>query len=60
MTNKKEKSEALITAEKLVKSCERCVEICKNNPQLFDEEQLKLEQGQLDRANKLLELIKNQ
>jgi hypothetical protein len=60
MTSKKEKSEALIIAEELVRLSKQSVEICKNNPQLYDEEQLKLEQEILEKSNKILEGIKNQ
>lgn len=58
MTDKEEKSEELIISEKLVKLSERSVEICKNSPQLFDEEQLKREQEILKISNKMLETIK--
>jgi hypothetical protein len=54
MTSKKEKSEALVRLSK------QSVESCKNNPQLFDEEQLKLEQEIPEKANKILEGIKGQ
>ena len=60
MMNKKEKSEALIIAEELVRLSKQSVESCKNNPRLFNEEQLKLEQEILEKANRILEGIKNQ
>jgi len=53
-----DKSEALIIAEELVRLSKQSVKNCKNNPQLFDEEQLKLEQEILEKANKILEGIK--
>ena len=56
--DKEEKSKALIIAEELVKLSEQSVESCKNNPHLFDDEQLKLEQEILKIANKMLENIK--
>ena len=59
MIDKEEKSKALTIAEELVKLSEQSVERCKNNPHLFDNEQLKLEQEILKIANKMLENIKN-
>ncbi len=58
--DKKEKSEALIMAEELVRLSELSVENCKNNPDLFDNEQLKIEQKILENAILILNGIKNQ
>ena len=59
MMDKEEKSKALIIAEELVKLSEQSVESCKNNPHLFDDEQLKLEQEILKIANKIYKKIGN-
>lgn len=46
-------------AEQLVEMCKNSLERCKNNPVLFSEEDLKLQEKELDAAKRLLELVKN-
>ena len=46
-------------AEQLVEMCKKSLEKCKNNPALFSEEDLKLQEKELEAAKRLLELVKN-
>lgn len=45
-------------AEQLVEMCKDTLERCKNNPALFSEEDLKLQEKELEVAKRLLESLK--
>lgn len=46
-------------AEQLVEMCKNSLERCKNNPALFSDEDLKLQEKELEVAKRLLESVKN-
>lgn len=56
-TNNEESVECI--AEQLVEMCKKSLEKCKNNPVLFSEEDLKLQEKELEVAKRLLESVKN-
>lgn len=55
-TNNEESAKNI--AEQLVEMCKNSLERCKNNPTLFSEEDLKLQEKELEVANRLLESLK--
>jgi hypothetical protein len=55
-TNNKESADI---AEQLVEMCKKSLKKCKNNPALFSEEDLKLQEKELEVAKRLLESVKN-
>lgn len=57
-TNTNNEESAKYIAEELVEMCKKSLERCKNNPALFSEEDLKLQEKELETAKRLLESIK--
>lgn len=57
-TNTNNEESAKNIAEQLVEMCKNSLERCKNNPALFSEEDLKLQEKELEVANRLLESLK--
>lgn len=57
-TNTNNEESAKNIAEQLVEMCKNSLERCKNNPVLFSEEDLKLQEKELEVANRLLESLK--
>ena len=57
-TNTNNKESVKYIAEQLVEMCKNSLERCKNNPTLFSEEDLKLQEKELEVANRLLESLK--
>lgn len=57
-TNTNDEEPAKNIAEQLVEMCKDSLERCKNNPVLFSEEDLKLQEKELEVANRLLESLK--
>lgn len=55
-TNNEESAKNI--AEQLVEMCKNSLERCKNNPTLFSEEDIKLQEKELEVANRLLESLK--
>ena len=57
-TNTNNEESAKNIAEQLVEMCKNSLERCKNNPVLFSEDDLKLQEKELEVANRLLESLK--
>lgn len=57
-TNTNDEESVKNIAEQLVEMCKNSLERCKNNPVLFSEEDLKLQEKELEVANRLLESLK--
>ena len=57
-TNTGNEESAKYITEQLVEMCKNSLERCKNNPVLFSEEDVKLQEKELDVAKRLLESVK--